>query len=154
MDWYPSLATLAGIRVPADRVIDGRDLSPLLCGKSDIVPPATAGLSLNATVAERRAWDPPGEWQGVVSRDEYVNAFFYHGSQGALAAVRSGRWKLSLNPSLQLYDLQDDPGERKPVRNATMIRKLRGMAILFQEEMRTSARPAGSVTERASISPQ
>ena len=39
MDWYPTLATLAGIRVPAGRVIDGRDISPLLKGETHIVPP-------------------------------------------------------------------------------------------------------------------
>ena len=27
MDWYPTLATLAGIEVPAGRVLDGRDIS-------------------------------------------------------------------------------------------------------------------------------
>ena len=56
--------------------------------------------------------------------------------------MRWTKWKLYLNPSLQLYDLEDDPGETKPVRNA---RKLRGMAILFQEEMRDHARPVGRV---------
>ena len=55
-------------------------------------------------------------------------------------------WKLYLNPSLQLYDLDKDPGESKFVRNREIIRKLRGMAILFQEEMRLDARPAGQVS--------
>ena len=32
MDWYPTLATFAGIKVPKGRVIDGRDISPLLKG--------------------------------------------------------------------------------------------------------------------------
>ena len=73
----------------------------------------------------------------------YFGAFFYHGSHGALAAVRWEKWKLFLNPSLQLYDLENDPGERKPIRNGQIARKLRGMAILFQEEMRAAARPAG-----------
>lgn len=147
MDWYPTLATLAGIEVPADRVIDGRDLTPLLRGETKFVPPPGLNQSLNAAVPLRRRWDPPGEWEPLIKRHEYNDAFFYHGSQGALAAVRWRNWKLTLNPSLQLYDLAADPGESEPVRNGAMLRKLRGMAVLFQEEMRLDARPAGQVAK-------
>ena len=71
----------------------------------------------------------------LFNQEEYLNAFFYHGSQGALAAVRSGKWKLSLHPSLKLYDLEKDPGEHKPINNQEIKRKLRGMVIQFQREM-------------------
>ncbi len=143
MDWYPTLATFAGITVPEDRVIDGRDISPLLKGESKIVPPPSMKQSLNASVPLRRRWNPPGEWAPLIQRDEYNDAFFYHGSEGALAAVRWSNWKLCLSPSLQLFDLAKDPGESEPVRNNDIMRKLRGMVILFQEEMRLDARPAG-----------
>jgi len=143
MDWYPTLATLAGIRVPEGRVIDGRDISPLLKGETDSVPSPAMKKSLNASIPLRRRWNPPGEWSSVISRSEYNNAFFYHGSQGALAAVRWRQWKLYLNPGLSLYNLATDPGESMLVRNGPIIRKMRGMAILFQEEMRLDARPAG-----------
>ena len=93
----------------------------------------------------RRRWSPAGEWKSLITRNEYGEAFFYHGSQGALSAVRWRNWKLFLNPTLALYDLDQDPGEETPVRNAKVARKLRGMAILFQEEMHLDARPAGSV---------
>ena len=143
MDWYPTLATFAGIQVPAGRVIDGRDISPLLKGETKIVPPPGMKKSLNASVPLRRSWNPPGEWAPLIHRNEYNDAFFYHGSHGALAAVRWRNWKLYLNPSLQLYDLAEDPAESKLVRNQEISRKLRGMAVLFQEEMRLDARPAG-----------
>lgn len=145
MDWYPTLATFAGIEVPSRCVIDGRDISPLLKGKTDTVPSPSEDLSLNADVPLRRPWDPPGEWKDLITRDEYNEAFFYHGSQGSLAAVRWKQWKLFLNPSLLLYDLSQDPGETRPVRNGQIMRKLRGMAILFQEEMITGARSPGIV---------
>ena len=147
MDWYPTLATFAGIKIPEDRVIDGRDISPLLKGETDIVPPSGMKTSLNSSVPLRRRWNPPGEWASLITRDEYNDAFFYHGSHGALAAVRWRQWKLFINPSLQLYDLAVDPGESELVRNRDITRKLRGMAILFQEEMRLDARPAGRNTE-------
>ena len=146
MDWYPTLATFARIEVPEGRVIDGRDVSPLLKGETDVVPPPGQKKSLNASVPLRRRWDPPGEWAPLINRNEYNDAFFYHGSQGALAAVRWRNWKLNLNPGLQLYNLANDPGESTLVRNGEILRKLRGMAILFQEEMRRDARPAGEVT--------
>ena len=145
MDWYPTLATLAGIEIPEGRVIDGRDISPLLKGETRIVPPPGMKKSLNASVPLRRRWNPPGEWTPLIDRNEYNDAFFYHGSQGALAAVRWRNWKLYLNPSLELYDLAKDPGESKLTRNRDITRKLRGMAILFQEEMQLDARPAGEV---------
>jgi len=147
MDWYPTLATFAGISVPAGRVIDGRDISPLLVGESDRVPPPGMKASLNAELPLRRRWNPPGEWSQMIERNEYNDAFFYHGSHGALAAVRWRQWKLQLHPGLLLYDLVNDPGESKPVRNRQISRKLRGMAILFQEEMRLDARPAGNLPE-------
>jgi len=145
MDWYPTLASLAGLKVPEGRVIDGRDISPLLEGRCKTVPSAKANLSLNASVPLRRPWNPPGEWQGIVSQEEYHQAFFYHGSLGSLAAVRWGHWKLQLNPDFRLFDLEEDPGEAKRVRNPALTKKLRGMAILFQEEMRTGTRPAGEL---------
>ena len=158
MDWFPTLATFAGIQVPAGRVIDGRDISPLLTGQTKFVPAPGMKKSLNASVPLRRRWNPPGEWKPLIQRHEYNDAFFYHGSQGALAAVRWRNWKLCLNPSLVLYDLSQDPGESRPVRNRDISRKLRGMAILFQEEMRLDARPAGRAPApsngRTRIAPQ
>ncbi len=146
MDWYPTLATISGIKVPERLVIDGRDISPLLKGAAKIVPAPGMNRSLNAAVPLRRRWDPAGEWAPLISRAEYNDAFFYHGSQGALAAVRWKQWKLVLNPALQLFDLEADPGENVPVRNSAMTRKLRGMAVLFQNEMQRDARPAGYVS--------
>jgi arylsulfatase A-like enzyme len=135
MDWFPTLATFAGVKVPGERMLDGRDLTPLLTGGTDVVPDPAANLSLNSAVPLRRPWNPPEEWAPLVTREEYLNGFYYHGAEGQLAAVRSGKWKLSLSPSLELFDLEADPGERQPVRNAKVARKLRGMAVMFQEEM-------------------
>lgn len=143
MDWFPTLATFAGIPIPEGPVIDGRDISPLLMGETNIVPHPGLKKSLNAAVPLRRRWDPPGEWAPLIHRNEYNDAFFYHGSQGALAAVRWRNWKLYLNPSLELYDLSTDPRELEVTRNREVTRKLRGMAIMFQEEMQRDARPAG-----------
>ncbi len=143
MDWFPSVATVAGIEVPNGIVIDGRDVTPVLKGESEVVPPPELNRTVNGRVPLRRTWDPPYEWEQLIGRDEYNDAFFYHGSEGQLAAVRWQQWKLLLSPSLKLFDLSVDPGESQPVRNGEVTRKLRGMAILFQHEMQRDARPAG-----------
>ena len=147
MDWYPTLATLAGISVPEGRVIDGRDITSLLKGDTQFVPAAGLKKTLNAAVPLRRRWEPPEEWAALIKRHEFNDAFFYHGSEGELAAVRWRNWKLQLTPSPQLYDLAADVGETKPVRNGEISRKLRGMAILFQQEMLADARPPGVVNK-------
>lgn len=113
MDFYPTFAKLAGARVPDDRVIDGRDIRPLLFGEEGATSP--------------------------------YEAFFYHGNFGELAAVRSGKWKLHLNPALILYDLEADPGEQKIANrgNHEVVSDLRAKVIAFQEDMRRNSRPAG-----------
>ena len=145
MDWYPALASLAGIKIPENIVLDGRDLSSLMKGKTDEITFSSQDNALNATIPLRRYWNPGREWSERIEREEYLNAFFYHGSTGELAAVRSGKWKLHLNPELILYNLETDPGERNPVNDQALKWKLRGMAALFQEEMRLFDRPAGMV---------
>jgi arylsulfatase A-like enzyme len=148
MDWYPTLASLAGIKIPDNIVLDGRDLSSLIKGKTEKVTFSPQNDALNAGVPLRRYWDPSYEWSEIndITREEYLNAFFYHGSAGELAAVRSGKWKLHLDPTLKLYNLEKDPGERNPVNNSDIKWKLRGLAVLFQHEMRLCARPAGHIS--------
>jgi len=136
MDWYPTLASLAGISIPNGLVLDGRDLSALLTGDTDTIPAFDQAVSLNAEIPLRREFRRTREWETSYTREEYLNAFFYHGSHGALSAVRSGKWKLALHPSLTLYDLNRDPGERMPVNNGEIKRKLRGMVVRFQQEMK------------------
>ena len=123
------------ISIPKDVVLDGRDLSALLSGQTDTTPAFDRAVSLNAEVPLRRRFQPDREWASKVAREEYLNAFFYHGSHGALAAVRSGKWKLTLHPTLTLYDLENDPGEREPVNNWEIKTKLRGMVVRFQREI-------------------
>ena len=156
MDWYPTLASLAGIRVPEKVILDGRDLSAMLAGKTDEIPAFDPKVSLNADVPLRREFSQDREWSEHFTQEEFLNAFFYHGSHGALAAVRFDRWKMHLHPNLQLFDLVSDPGELDEIKaswptkaqreskelkdveavNAWEIKtKLRGMVIRFQREM-------------------
>ena len=136
MDWYPTLASFAGIAIPHGVTLDGRDLSALLAGETDETPAFDSAVSLNAEVPLRRWFEQDREWEPLFTQEEYLNAFFYQGAQGALAAVRSGKWKLSLHPNLTLYNLEEDPGERSPVNDWKVKTKLRGMVIQYLREMK------------------
>lgn len=74
-------------------------------------------------------------------------AFFYHGNLGELVAVRSGKWKLFLNPQPALYNLERDIAEQQNVvkGNGAIVRELRNKAVAFQEDMRRNMRPAGQM---------
>lgn len=86
MDFYPTLAALAGGQVPADRVIDGRDVQPLWYGTPEAVSPHEAFYYyLREDLEAVRA----GRWKLHVHRDGQ--------------ALR------------ELYDLQSDPGESRNV---------------------------------------
>jgi len=75
MDWFPTLASLAGIRIPDRIVMDGRDLSNLLKGRTDEVSFLPQAQALNAEIPLRRYWNPAHEWSQIIERDEYLNAF-------------------------------------------------------------------------------
>jgi|GEM_PF-32614 len=114
MDLLPTFAKLAGTEPPADRVIDGKDVSAVLRGEAE----------------------NPHE------------AFFYH-QANALAAVRSGDWKLHVKGGkpTALYDLATDVAEKKNVRaaNPEVVKKLLAQIKDFERELMANRRPAAFV---------
>jgi arylsulfatase A-like enzyme len=106
MDWLPTLAELAGVRVPDDRVIDGRSLAGVLEGSGEREATPFIYLRLRPPFGDQRH---------------------------EVGAVRDGRWKLKLpqwgypqllEPVVKtelyshgrlLFDLEADPGEQHDV---------------------------------------
>lgn len=91
LDFLPTIASIIKCELPTERVIDGRNIQAILFDKVDESP--------------RRA-------------------FFYY-LRSTLCAVRSGKWKLHVvrveqqgnttiknHDVIELYDLDDDPGEQ------------------------------------------
>jgi len=86
VDFYPTLAALAGAKLPADRPLDGRSLAPLLADP-------------RAPWPDRLLFTHVGRWeQGQADAAKFTNC-----------AVRNGRFRLVNNQ--ELYDVQADPGE-------------------------------------------
>ena len=138
MDLLPTIAKVAGTAAPTDRVIDGKDIWPLLSGRKDAKSPH--------------------------------EAFFYHTSNGKLAAVRCGKWKLHILPPRkavkvpkdqpkpkpqpiqpELYDLQADIGENRNVydEHPEVVARLRKLLADFDAEIKARSRPAGMFKETA-----
>ena len=90
IDFFPTIVRLAGLEIPADRTIDGVDLSPLLSGKKILA-------------RERDLfWHFPHYWWGDLVRPWSI--------------VRSGPWKLIRfyeDGRQELYNLEEDESETK-----------------------------------------
>ncbi len=141
-----------GMRVPCVTWAPGRIPAGKVCSElataMDLYP--TFARLAGAELPDDRPIDGKDIWpllSGRAGAKSPHEAFFYHGNFGELAAVRAGPWKLHLNPTPILYNLEMDVGEQKDVtrRHFDVVRQLRQMVIEFQEEMRRGARPAGEI---------
>ena len=136
LDWLPTIAVAAGVEVPSDRVIDGRDLRPLL-------------------------EDPTADHADVPF---YFVSGRGGGERGLIDAVRLGRWKLHIRKrdgfdswdrgangpfEPALYDLDADIGETTnlisdhPTVAALLTASIRGAHADF----RLNGRPRGRVAD-------
>ena len=124
MDILPTFAGLAGAELPDDRVLDGRDLWPLLSGATQQSP------------------------------HDYFYYFAGRGRerQTRLQGIRQGRHKLRLATSpagelepAELYDLYADAGEQFDIsgRNPERVAELLAQARAFLAELEQSSRPLG-----------
>ncbi len=91
IDFYPTIMEMTGGRVPGEQKVEGVSIVPLLEGKE---PPDRDDIY----------WHFP----------HYSN----HGRQSPGGAIRSGNYKLIEyyeNYSVQLFDLEEDPGEQHDI---------------------------------------
>jgi arylsulfatase A-like enzyme len=87
-DLFPTCLGLAGVPLPGDRIVDGRDLMPVLAGASDPVPDTLYYYDTRTLVAVRR-----GPWK-------------YH---RRFRTDNAGYWPLNQGPFL--FNLELDPNE-------------------------------------------
>ncbi len=107
-DLFPTLARLAGAAIPADRIIDGRDIWPWISGRSRSGAPHDA---LYVYSAQR-----PGELNAVISGDGRWKLVVPHQSVHAVPA--NGGTRGSTEPlavELSLFDMDHDVGESRNV---------------------------------------
>lgn len=133
IDLFPTFSKLAGVPIPQDRVIDGKDIRPLF----------TDG-------GARSPHDFFYIYEGSIP---YQPELGRPGNKRVLQAIRGGRWKLHVAqtdghyvPSA-LYDLYTDIGESKDVsgRNPDVVKRLLQAGRAFDDDVRKHARPLGTL---------
>jgi arylsulfatase A-like enzyme len=97
IDLLPTFVSLAGGTVPADRPIDGRDISPLLLGTSKASPREAQYLFAGTSLQAVRS----GPWKYAIAR------------QNESMGMKSGAGDGAFSPTL--YNLDEDIGERNDV---------------------------------------
>ena len=100
-DFFPTVLRQAGVKPPADRVIDGADVFQLLTGRGETV-------------------DRP--------RPLYWRLHMAPAAEGLHMAMRQGDWKILASLDLQkfeLYNLKDDPNETTDLKDKEAERFVR-----------------------------
>ncbi len=119
MDILPTFLTAAGIPVPQDRTIDGRDVMPMLRSKAKS-PHDALFWSSGGQLAVRR-----GKWKLVID-----------GITGERTEGKNGR--LQGGDTTFLSDLEKDPGERANLssRETALAAELASQARRWLEEVK------------------
>lgn len=141
IDLFPTLLALAGLELPSDRVVDGRDLRTILAGESD-ASPHEALFFFNANVVDgvragrwkyyrfvnEYVWpvplDKPNTWAGqIAGNDRYTDE-------------RSGRTAQLLTRFPLLYDVTVDRDESYDVteRHPDEARRLHALIARFESD--------------------
>jgi arylsulfatase len=97
IDFFPTLAALAGAATPSDRILDGRDLGPLLRDPVKTASPHEAVYYYCHTHLQAVR---SGKWKFVRKRPAHPPWVGF-----------SGRFAGNAVDELSLYDLESDPGE-------------------------------------------
>lgn len=140
MDLLPTLTKLAGGEVPDDRVIDGKDIWPLLAGKPDAKSPHEAIYYLRGRGVDGIRI---GDWKYRMAADKPPRD---NKSKGQ-PATESKSKKVRVET---LYNMGDDIGEQSNVigQHPEIARRLKRQLATFEKELRKNLRPAGVSSER------
>jgi arylsulfatase A len=136
-DFLPTFVKLAGGSVPTDNKIDGRDISPLLFGRSQDSPHEAHYYFVANTLQAVRS----GEWKlAIAAQSEGL---------GEPPAARSGQ---PFTP--RLYNLKADIGERTDLaaEHPEVVARLQGLVAKMDADLGTrglgpSVRPPGRVAK-------
>ena len=106
LDFYPTLLEVAGVEKPADKILDGQNILPVLTGKG--------------TLAKRPIfWHFPIYLQAYLKKGDPTQDPLFRTRPGS--AIRKGDWKLIHyfeNNDLELYNLKKDIEEKNNLARA------------------------------------
>jgi len=138
IDVLPTLAKLVGTQPPQDRVIDGRDITPLMFDPQS-GPVRTTQLYFNGAGQLQAIRD--GAWKLFLTLPAA-------NGQKAKAKAADGKKAAAAGPAL--YNVVEDIGETKDVAAAhpDVVAHLRELAFERETEIKAHQRPAGQHAER------
>ena len=129
MDLLPTFAGLAGAKVPDDRVIDGRDIWPLMSGRAGAKSPHNAFFyySAQGNIEAVRQ----GDWKYRKSTRK--------------ARRKKGDTKPPPQPKAELYNLAEDIGEKANLIDShpDIAQRLAALMAKFDKDLEKTSRPAG-----------
>lgn len=137
IDLLPTFAKLVGVEPAADRVLDGRDISPLMLDlKSGPVRDTHLYFTANQTVAAIRQ----GDWK------LFLSAPMNNAAAKKKAANKTQPESGSTGPVL--YNLVTDPSETKDVaaEHPQVVARLQAEAARREAEIKEHRRPAGQLS--------
>ncbi len=129
VDVFPTALELAGLAPPAAGSIDGRSLAPALGGAPELAEPTTYAETLVPLL--QFGWSD-------------------------LRVVREGRFKYIQAPRPELYDLREDPGERRDLareRKAQAEAMRAALARELERERQGRSRGPGGGAGAAAVAP-
>jgi len=140
IDLLPTIAHLAGAEPPTDRVIDGKDIRPLLFGEAGARSPHDAFYFYPKQETKPMAirW---GRWK------------FYKAGLRHRTWKENGKWIHRKVPCpTELYDLEADISETKNLadQHPDLVAKLTKMMDDFDADLKAHSRPAGAPGNLAS----
>jgi arylsulfatase A len=132
IDMLPTLAKLVGTQPPQDRVIDGRDITPLMFDPKS-GPVRTTHLYFNGA----------GQLQAI--REGAWKLFLTLPAAGQKAKAKAAEGKKAAAAGPALYNVVEDVGETKDVAAAhpDVVAHLRELAAEREAEIKAHQRPAG-----------
>ncbi|MGF1580251.1 MAG: sulfatase [Gemmataceae bacterium] len=137
IDILPTIAKITGAKVPQDRTIDGKDISPLVFGEPGAKTPHEYYILLHRDGCVRS-----GKWK------------YYPWPEGGKKKNKKGKKGKKgkkpapvKRPKVQLYDLSTDLSETKNVaeQHPQVVRRLHAAFVAHRMDIRKNKRPAGTV---------
>lgn len=134
MDLLPTLTRLAGGDVPDDRVIDGKDISPLLTGKPNVKSPHEAIYYLRGRGIQGIR---VGDWKYHITTEKLPKE---KKSKRQPVSEKTGKVVVET-----LCNLGDDIGEQRNLidDHPELAARLKQQMAEFDNELRKNLRPAG-----------
>jgi len=126
LDLFPTCLAAAGMALPEDRLIDGRDLTPLLTGESSESPHDVLYLYHQGGLEGVRS----GKWKYFRNTSHYTWPMPVNKKLGALTEHTAG-------PLPLLFDLSTDPGEAYNLaeRHPDVVARLEAALVTWEEGM-------------------